>query len=105
MTNERYPELSFNQASVTTVKTRTVDDFAAGEYTGTNGEKLTYRLKLTDSSAPQPLVVWLHGGGEVGADNLEAAYREQRRGCLDELGLRYFRTRRTVPQKLWLENL
>ncbi len=71
VTNERYPELSFNQASVTTVKTRTVDDFAAGEYTGTNGEKLTYRLKLTDSSAPQPLVVWLHGGGEVGADNLK----------------------------------
>ncbi|MDU5950308.1 MAG: PHB depolymerase family esterase, partial [Paenibacillus macerans] len=71
MTNERYPELSFNEASVTTLKTRTVDDFVAGEYTGTNGEKLSYRLKLSASAAPQPLVVWLHGGGEVGTDNLK----------------------------------
>ncbi|AIQ31403.1 MULTISPECIES: S-layer homology domain-containing protein [unclassified Paenibacillus] len=71
VTNGRYPELSFNKESVTVVKTRTFDDFVAGEFTGTNGEKLNYRLKLTESTAPQPLIVWLHGGGEVGTDNLK----------------------------------
>lgn len=32
---------------------------------------MNYRLKLTESTTPNPLVVWLHGGGEVGTDNLK----------------------------------
>lgn len=71
VTNERYPELSFNEATVTDVKTQSIDDFVPGEYTGTNGEKLNYRLKLTKSTTPNPLIVWLHGGGEVGTDNVK----------------------------------
>ncbi len=69
--SERYPELSFDAKQVSKVETRTVDDFEAGKITGANGESLNYRLKLTNSAEPQPLVVWLHGGGEVGSDNLK----------------------------------
>jgi len=71
VTNERYPELSFDKTSVKVVKTQTLDDFVPGEYTGTNGVKLSYQLKLSEAAAPQPLIVWLHGGGEVGTDNLK----------------------------------
>ncbi|OWA33415.1 hypothetical protein B9G55_22370 [Saccharibacillus sp. O16] len=67
----RYPELSFDAEDVAKVETRTVDEFEAGRITGTNGESLNYRLKLSDSQTPKPLVVWLHGGGEVGSDNLK----------------------------------
>lgn len=69
--NERYPELSFNAEQVSKVETRTVDDFEAGKITGANGESLTYQLKLSESTEAKPLVVWLHGGGEVGTDNFK----------------------------------
>ncbi|MEJ8303377.1 S-layer homology domain-containing protein [Saccharibacillus sacchari] len=69
--NKRYPELSFNAEQVSKVQTRTVDDFEAGKITGANGESLTYQLKLSESTEARPLVVWLHGGGEVGTDNFK----------------------------------
>ncbi|MEK3777405.1 S-layer homology domain-containing protein [Paenibacillus sp. FSL K6-4396] len=68
VTNKTYPELSFDETNVDKVVTRTVDDFEKGTYTGSNGETLSYRLKRSPSTNAQPLVVWLHGGGEVGTD-------------------------------------
>lgn len=69
--NGKYPELSFNKANVSKVNTRTVDDFKAGSFKASNGIELKYRLNLSKAATPQPLVVWLHGGGEVGTDNLK----------------------------------
>lgn len=69
--NKRYPELSFDAEQVSKVETRTVDDFEAGKITGANGKSLTYQMKLSESTEAQPLVVWLHGGGEVGTDNFK----------------------------------
>lgn len=67
----KYPELSFNQSNVSKVNIKTVDEFVAGTFVGSNGQNLTYKLKSTKSSKPEPLVVWLHGGGEVGTDGLK----------------------------------
>lgn len=64
-----YPELSFTKDNVTKVNTRTVDDFKSSSFTASNGATLPYRFKETSSTEPQPLVVWLHGGGEFGTDN------------------------------------
>lgn len=69
--NQKYPELSFNKSNVSKVNTRTVDDFKAGSFKASNGIELNYRLNLSKAATPQPLVVWLHGGGEVGTDNLK----------------------------------
>ena len=66
-----YPELSFTKDNVTQVKTRTVDDFTSNSFTASNGATLPYRFKETSSTEPQPLVVWLHGGGEFGTDNMK----------------------------------
>ena len=71
VTNAKFPELSFNADKVDSVSIRTVDDFEPGTFTASNGETLPYRLKLSASAGPQPLVVWLHGGGEVGTDNIK----------------------------------
>ncbi len=64
-----YPELSFTKDNVTKVNTRTVDDFKSSSFTASDGATLPYRFKETSSTEPQPLVVWLHGGGEFGTDN------------------------------------
>lgn len=71
VTNAKFPELSFNADKVDSVSIRTVDEFEPGAFTASNGETLPYRLKLSASAGPQPLVVWLHGGGEVGTDNIK----------------------------------
>ncbi|MNW29007.1 S-layer protein precursor [compost metagenome] len=71
VTNAKFPELSFNADKVDSVSIRTVDEFEPGTFTASNGETLPYRLKLSASAGPQPLVVWLHGGGEVGTDNIK----------------------------------
>lgn len=71
VTNTKFPELSFNADKVDSVSIRTVDEFVPGAFTASNGETLPYRLKLSASAGPQPLVVWLHGGGEVGTDNIK----------------------------------
>ncbi|WP_018887371.1 S-layer homology domain-containing protein [Paenibacillus massiliensis] len=71
VTNAKFPELSFNADKVDSVSIRTVDEFEPGTFTASNGETLPYRLKLSASTGPQPLVVWLHGGGEVGTDNIK----------------------------------
>lgn len=71
VTSSTYPDLSFTQDNVTKVNTRTVDDFKSDSFTASNGATLPYRLKETSSTKPQPLVVWLHGGGEFGTDNMK----------------------------------
>ncbi len=67
----RFPELSFTADNVSQLAIRTVDDFKPGVLTSDSGDTLPYRLKLSSSSGAQPLVVWLHGGGEVGSDNMK----------------------------------
>ncbi|MEW4371623.1 S-layer homology domain-containing protein [Paenibacillus kandeliae] len=69
--NSRFPELSFTADDVSQLSIQTVDDFKPGVITSSDGESLPYRLKLSSSAGPRPLVVWLHGGGEVGTDNIK----------------------------------
>lgn len=71
VTNHKFPELSFAADRVSQLSIRTVDDFKPGVLTASDGESLPYRLKLSSSDGPRPLVVWLHGGGEVGTDNIK----------------------------------
>lgn len=54
------------------VLTDVVDDFAAGSLTGSTGATLNFRLFTPEGAdgAEVPLVVFLHGGGEVGEDNV-----------------------------------
>lgn len=66
--SKTYPELSFDKKSVNQVKTRTVDEFEKAEFTASNGVTLSYNLKRSLSKEAKPLMVWLHGGGEVGTD-------------------------------------
>lgn len=68
VTSKTYPELSFDKKSVTQVKTRTVDEFEKAQFTASNGVTLSYNLKRSPSKEAKPLMVWLHGGGEVGTD-------------------------------------
>ncbi|MBB6020290.1 poly(3-hydroxybutyrate) depolymerase [Paenibacillus sp. JGP012] len=68
VTSKTYPELSFDQKSVNQVKTRTVDEFEKAQFTASNGVTLSYNLKRSPSKEAKPLMVWLHGGGEVGTD-------------------------------------
>ncbi|MGQ8872663.1 S-layer homology domain-containing protein [Paenibacillus sp. TSA_86.1] len=68
VTNKTYPELSFDKKTVNQVKTRTVDEFEKAQFTASNGVTLTYNLKRSPSKEAKPLMVWLHGGGEVGTD-------------------------------------
>lgn len=68
VTSKTFPELSFDKKSVDQVKTRTVDEFEKAQFTASNGVKLSYNLKPSPSNEAKPLVVWLHGGGEVGTD-------------------------------------
>ena len=58
--------VSFTKADVTIVKTETVDDFAAID-TG----KALYRLYTPKCDGPRPLMLFLHGGGEMGSDNIK----------------------------------
>ncbi|MBM7541165.1 prolyl oligopeptidase family serine peptidase [Amphibacillus cookii] len=67
--NEQYPTLSFTADDVTSETRRTIDDFEFNSFTGSNGTTLNYRLNLADTGQPEPLMVFMHGGGEVGSDN------------------------------------
>lgn len=68
VTNKTYPELSFDPKNIDQVKTRTVDEFEQASFTASNGVTLSYNLKRSPSKEAKPLMVWLHGGGEVGTD-------------------------------------
>jgi len=61
---EPSPDLSFQREDVTRVITRTADAFAAGSHRG-----IAYRLYTPQTTAPRPLLLFLHGGGEGGSDN------------------------------------
>ncbi|WFR65081.1 S-layer homology domain-containing protein [Paenibacillus amylolyticus] len=66
--SKTYPELSFDKTSVSQVKARTVDEFEKAEFIASNGITLSYNLKRSPTKEAKPLMVWLHGGGEVGND-------------------------------------
>ncbi|MBD7910833.1 MULTISPECIES: prolyl oligopeptidase family serine peptidase [Clostridium] len=67
----KYPELSFTQTNVTKVNTRTVDEFENLTFKGSNGVTIPYRLRTVNTGKPEPLVIWMHGSGEVGIDNFK----------------------------------
>lgn len=51
-----------------------VDGFVGRSYTGASGVAMPYRLFVPDARAraqPLPLIVYLHGGGGAGTDNLK----------------------------------
>lgn len=51
-----------------------VDGFVARSFKAANGDTMPYRLFIPDAavrSKPLPLVLYLHGGGGVGRDNLK----------------------------------
>ena len=51
-----------------------IDGFTARTFRAANGARLPYRLFIPDAGArqnPLPLVLYLHGGGGVGTDNLK----------------------------------
>jgi predicted peptidase len=51
-----------------------VDGFAARTFVGKNGTKMQYRLFVPDQKArtrPLPAIVYLHGSGGIGSDNLK----------------------------------
>ncbi len=64
----KYAELSFKAADVDATTIKTADDFIKGSYTASNGMTIPYRLRKGTGSN-QPLVIWMHGAGEVGTDN------------------------------------
>lgn len=46
-----------------------LEEFTYGEFTGSDGKKLTYAdFKPEDNEKKKPLVIWLHGAGEGGTD-------------------------------------
>lgn len=71
VTSVKYPKLSFTSKDVTKVNTKTVDEFEKLIFTGSNGVNIPYRLKSTKTGKPEPLVIWMHGAGEVGVDNVK----------------------------------
>jgi predicted peptidase len=50
-----------------------VDGFAARAFVGANGMRMPYRIFVPDPQQrvrPLPIIIYLHGGGGMGADNL-----------------------------------
>jgi len=68
--SETYPVMNFSATAVTKVVTKTVDDFLIESFTASNGVTIPYRLYLSEKQN-QPLVIWMHGAGEVGTDNVK----------------------------------
>ena len=69
ITNEKYPALSFSKEDVTSINTKTVDQFEKATFTGGNDVTIPYRISVANSEKSEPLVIWMHGAGEVGTDN------------------------------------
>jgi predicted peptidase len=60
-----------------------VDGFAARTFVGADGVRMPYRLFVPDQQArrrPLPIVIYLHGGGGVGTDNLRQISGGNRNG-------------------------
>ena len=60
-----------------------VDGFAARTFAGAGGVKMSYRLFVPDQKArtqPLPVIVYLHGSGGIGTDNLKQISGGNRNG-------------------------
>lgn len=55
------------------IQIKTVDEFVHHTYTDENNTELSYWLYAPEGSKNLPLMVWLHGGGEVLASSYEGA--------------------------------
>lgn len=71
VTSVKYPTLNFNATKVTNLVTKTVDKFEKLTFTGSNGITIPYRLYSSNTGKAEPLVIWMHGAGEVGTDNVK----------------------------------
>lgn len=58
-------QISFGRDDITETKVKDLEKFCAYTENGVN-----YRLYEPDAAGPRPLVLFLHGGGECGEDNL-----------------------------------
>ncbi len=74
--------LDLKKGDTCLVKTRTVDDFVKGTFTGSNGIELPYWLYMPAGSSKVPLMLWEHGGGEVLATSFEGANILNNRGAV-----------------------
>jgi predicted peptidase len=57
-----------------------VDGFIARDYTNAAGAAMPYRLFIPsgyDNAKAYPLVIWLHGGGGIGTDNVRQLMNDQ----------------------------
>ena len=71
---------TFTAADVTAMTIEVVDEFAAGTTEG----GLQYRLFVPAHEEPLPLVIWFHGGGEGGTDNLKPLTANRGAVCIAE---------------------
>jgi predicted peptidase len=72
--------LTIGYAGVSAMSQDKVDGFAARFYRNTYGITMPYRLFTPpeyDKSKRYPLVLWLHGAGGIGSDNLEQIVNDQ----------------------------
>lgn len=81
-------ELSFTKDNCK-LHIKTVDNFTSGTYKASNGYELPYWLYIPEEQDALPLMVWLHGGGEVLETSYEGANLTKNRGatCWIESGM------------------
>lgn len=71
VTSSKYSTLDFDATKITNLLTKTVDKFEKLTFTGSNGVTIPYRLYSANTGKPEPLVLFMHGSGEVGTDNVK----------------------------------
>lgn len=70
VSNQEFYEASNNKLQAGLVSTSVVDDFGKHLYVSEDDSTMPYRLYEPDASEePKPLILFLHGSGERGADN------------------------------------
>ena len=86
------PDLARNAELATRLMASSVEEFSAERFTGTNGVTIGYRLLPPPEIRPgerYPLVLSLHGSGEIGEDNAAQLRPLERSWALPEVRRRF----------------